>query len=229
MSTAGLLPVHGFVLAGGKSSRMGRDKALLPWHGRPMVEIAAEKLRTFCAQIEIVGNREDLRNFAPVVMETRRETGPVAGIEAGLHAAAQAAALFIPVDVPLVPAALLRRWAHAVLEREASGVQLSFLCAGGHRQPTFCLLQHTCADAVTAAIDRGALKLGTVFAEVAAQCGPGSLWVVDAESFAATDTTGPDVEACFSNVNTPADLLALEGDERARKDRLIGKGAAGHG
>ena len=81
------LPVHGFVLAGGKSSRMGTDKALLEFCGRPLVEIAVEKLREFCAEVSIAGNRDDLSVFAPVAHETRVDCGPAAGIEAGLKAA----------------------------------------------------------------------------------------------------------------------------------------------
>src|ERR1700761_8141432 len=104
--TEGLLPVHGFVLAGGKSSRMGRDKALLTFRGRPMVEIAVEKLRGFCSAVSIAGNREDLSSFAPVVTETRVDCGPAAGIEAGLQACTELWAMFVPVDVPLVPGEL---------------------------------------------------------------------------------------------------------------------------
>ena len=105
------VPVHGFVLAGGKSSRMGEDKALLRFCGRPMVEIAVEKLRGFCEEVTIAGNREDLAGFAPVVRESRTGVGPAAGVEAGLGAARQEWAMFLPVDVPLVPEELLRRWA----------------------------------------------------------------------------------------------------------------------
>ena len=78
-SDVGVLPVHGFVLAGGRSVRMGKDKALLQFSGRPMVKIAVEKLREFCAEVRIAGSREDLSGFAPVVMDESEEAGPAAG------------------------------------------------------------------------------------------------------------------------------------------------------
>ena len=45
------------------------------------------------------------------------DCGPAAGIEAGLRRARQEWAMFVPVDVPLVPGELLRRWAEEVLQR----------------------------------------------------------------------------------------------------------------
>ena len=162
----GLLPVHGFVLAGGKSSRMGEDKALLAFCGRSLVEIAVEKLRGFCAEVSIAGNREDLAAFAPVVSETRLEAGPGAGIEAGLRAAVCDWVLFTPVDVPLVPAELLRNWVEAMLgaEREHGGKVLgplvcSCLRTGAQRQPTFCLLRRGVLPTVARQLDGGSRAL----------------------------------------------------------------------
>ncbi len=141
------LPVHGFVLAGGKSSRMGADKALLKVGGVAMVEIALGKLRSFCAEVSIAGNRDDLCGFAEVVHETRTEIGPAAGMEAGLRAARQPWVLFVPVDVPLVPAELLWRWAAEVLRTERSGLTVSHLAAAGD-QATFCMIRSDCAERI---------------------------------------------------------------------------------
>ena len=96
---------------------MGTDKALLELGGAPLVEIAVEKLRTFCEHVSVSGNREDLARFAEVVPETRTGEGPAAGIEAGLRAAREDWAMFVPVDVPLVPAELLRRWCEEAQQR----------------------------------------------------------------------------------------------------------------
>ncbi len=205
------LPVHGFVLGGGKSSRMGRDKALLRFLDRPMIEIAVEKLGSFCAAVSVAGNRDDLAVFAPAVRETRLNAGPVAGIEAGLRASEHSWALFVPVDVPLVPTILLRNWATAILGRESEGVRLSFLRAGGDRQPAFCLLKKDCLAALSHAVEAGERRLGAVFAQVASTLGPDALWIAEAEVFAPEGEGGPlSTERCFSNVNTPEDLSALE-------------------
>ena len=200
-----LLPVHGLVLAGGKSSRMGRDKALLDFGGRPLVVAAVDRLLRFCRVVSISGNREDLTAITRVVAEARIDAGPAAGLEAGLRASEEVWALFTPVDVPLVTARLLRRWAAAVLLRGTEGVRLSMLRVGDVRQPTFCMLHRDCAAPLSAALDRGERKLGLVYEQIAGELGPGSLWIADVEPFGGDE---PEGTRCFANLNTPADLAA---------------------
>jgi molybdopterin-guanine dinucleotide biosynthesis protein A len=199
-----LLPIHGFVLAGGMSSRMGEDKALLRFCGRPMVEIAVEKLRGFCAEVGIAGNREDLKEFAPVVRETRIEVGPAAGVEAGLGAASQLWALFVPIDVPLIPAELLRGWAEAVLAMD--GVAVSNLYYG-RDQPVFCMLRRECLERFSAALDAGERRLA-VLLERASE---GLRWRHNLDEL--SGESGPAAEMSewwFKNVNTPEDLGEAE-------------------
>jgi molybdopterin-guanine dinucleotide biosynthesis protein A len=208
------LPVHGFVLAGGKSSRMGVDKALLRFCGRPMVEIAVEKLREFCAVVTIAGNREDLSAFAPVVRETRVDVGPAAGIEAGLGAAAQPWALFLPVDVPLVPGELLRRWAEEALR---VGMSVSYLGVGG-KQPAFCLLQRERLGAFTKLLDGGERRLEVLLNRSAEADGCASWMYDEYELYGRIEDSGPNEETLarwFANVNTPGELAEAEAWARA--------------
>jgi len=210
------LPVHGFVLAGGRSTRMGQDKALLRVGGRTLVEIAVEKLRSFCAEVGIAGNRNDLARFAPVVHETRRDAGPGAGVEAGLLAATQPWVLFVPVDAPLVPAELLRRWCEVACkdERDDAGnlpLMASFLCSPEARQPAFCLLHKSCLGAVSGALDRGERRLAAILFSIDAVYGVGALWVASAARFVPEELpAGVKLEDLFLNVNTPQELAEAE-------------------
>jgi molybdopterin-guanine dinucleotide biosynthesis protein A len=203
------LPVHGFVLAGGKSSRMGRDKALLEIGGRSMVQIAIEKLRSFCAEVSIAGNRDDLNGFAPVAREARMEVGPAAGIEAGLRACAQEWAMFVPVDVPLVPRELLRSWCE-----EALRVNMTVSYLGiWHKQPAFCLMRRERLASFSQVLDEGERKL-EVLLNRTAEADDSASWMYDAyDLYGYPDYCGPDVqtlERWFLNVNTPEELLSAE-------------------
>ena len=200
-SDVGVLPVHGFVLAGGKSTRMGQDKALLQLGGRTLVEIAVEKLREFCAEVSIAGNRDDLAGYAPVVREERVDAGPAAGMEAGLRAANEEWAMFLPVDVPLVPAGLLRQWAEAVMRR---GARASYLRCGEELHPALCMLHRDCLPLFRASLEGGERKLTRILEGL----GAGRLWVAEAAEFA---PEGAEVDAWFANVNTPEDLAWANG------------------
>ena len=214
-----LLPVQGVVLAGGKSSRMGVDKAMLPFCGRPMVEIAVEKLRGFCAEVSVVGNRDDLRGFAPIVPESRVDAGPAAGIEAGLAAARQEWALFIPVDVPLVPGELLRRWCE-----EAFRVYMSVSYLGiWRKQPAFCLLRSERMASFTRKLDQGERRLEVLLNQTAEADDVVSWMYDEIELYEKDEMPHADqLKFWFSNVNTPEELEEVEAWAVAEADPLRG-------
>jgi molybdopterin-guanine dinucleotide biosynthesis protein A len=82
----------GFILAGGRSTRMGRDKALLDWHGQTLLEHMTFLLRDVTEDVQIVG-REELPDRLPGL-------GPLSGIATALEVTATEANLVIAVDLP---------------------------------------------------------------------------------------------------------------------------------
>jgi molybdopterin-guanine dinucleotide biosynthesis protein A len=188
---------------------MGRDKALLELCGRPMAEIAVEKLRSFCAAVSIAGNRDELASFAPVVRETRLGVGPAAGVEAGLRSCAEEWAMFIPVDVPLVPGELLRRWCEEALR---ANMTVSYLGIT-HKQPAFCLMRRERLASFTRVLDEGERRL-EVLLNRTAEADDCASWMYDAyDLYGYPDYRGPDdqtLERWFLNVNTPEELTTAE-------------------
>ena len=84
------------VLAGGRSSRMGRDKAALPYFGGTLLQHQAATLESLGID-DIMISGGDVKDIYPGL-------GPVSGIHACLMAAKHDAVLFLSVDMPLVPA-----------------------------------------------------------------------------------------------------------------------------
>ena len=100
----------GAVLAGGRSSRFGTDKAEALWQGKPLVQHALDALRPLVDDVVLCGRAYG----GALAIPDRPEAGmgPLAGLNAALHhAAAQgfAAVLCVGCDTPLLPAALLER------------------------------------------------------------------------------------------------------------------------
>jgi molybdopterin-guanine dinucleotide biosynthesis protein A len=104
--------VHGLVLAGGRSTRMGQDKAALAWQGRPALE-RAFALLSACTERVFVSVRADqtgdpLRAALPHIVDGDVGEGPIAGIAAAQAAHPGAAWLVLACDLPFVEAAALR-------------------------------------------------------------------------------------------------------------------------
>ena len=117
------------VLAGGRSTRMGTDKAGLPFMGMTLAAYQAEKLKALgMTDLMLSGCRQEIpgARFVPDELPAR---GPLGGIHACLGAAAHEAVLFLSVDVPLVPVETLR----TLLDAHTGGITL--LSVDGAPQP----------------------------------------------------------------------------------------------
>lgn len=116
--------IVGFVMAGGRSRRMGRDKALLPWGEGTLLDHAVRRLRACCDDIRILCGPEEryLDQGLAVHADHFADAGPLAGVHAGLAAlpGADDLGLFLAVDLPFVPAELLRALAEAAAGHDAA-------------------------------------------------------------------------------------------------------------
>jgi len=90
----------GYVLAGGASRRMGRDKVLMPWGGTTLLERALRALDAVCAETAIVGCREDLAAYGRVIPDALIDAGPLAGLVTALQQSQSEWNLILAVDLP---------------------------------------------------------------------------------------------------------------------------------
>lgn len=96
----------GIILAGGRSSRMGRDKALLDWQGRPLIEHMIGLLRDAgIARIRISGDRPDYAG----IPDQRSGDGPVVGLLSVADTLGDGYVLVLPVDMPKLTVTQLQR------------------------------------------------------------------------------------------------------------------------
>lgn len=215
--------VNGYVLAGGKSSRMGRDKALLELSGKPLVQRAVEKLQKVCADVYVLGNRPELEVYAPLVRDLHEGCGPLGGIEAALLHSARDWNLFMAVDMPFLPVAFLDTWVRWVMEQQNARVAL--FTVDGRPQPALCLLHKDLAASLNKAVLRGEYKLFPVLAEAAKELAeqwkvdvndvlPNSPWSGDGVIFGGrwvpTEAQKETAHLWFANLNTPEEFGEAE-------------------
>ncbi|WP_401746428.1 molybdenum cofactor guanylyltransferase [Stenotrophomonas muris] len=106
MRTITNIPIDGIVLAGGLSSRMGRDKALLPWHGRTLLEhMRGLLLQAGAGRVWVSG---DYPAFGGIPDRVAR-CGPLGGLYSVAMQMPGGPAWVVPVDTPRVTPALLQR------------------------------------------------------------------------------------------------------------------------
>ncbi len=206
--------MNAFVLAGGQSARMGRDKALLELNGRPLIAHALEKLRSLGFSPQIVGSRPDLAEFAPVIPDVQPQAGPLGGIESALAASDVEQGLFLPVDLPWMPAEFLC-W---MVDRAAITHALATIPRLlGLFQPLCAIYNRALLSHTRAAIAAGDAKVIHAVDHAASATGL-PIDIFDVEIIASAQSW----EQCiplyrwFENINTPADFGKAMLEQSAR-------------
>jgi molybdopterin-guanine dinucleotide biosynthesis protein A len=184
-----MLPTRaGFVLVGGASRRMGRDKALLPLDGTTMVEQIASRVRNASGSVTLIGPPEKYgRLRLPVVPDEIGNCGPIGGLYTALHLTKADWNVLVACDMPHVTEIFLRQLIEAA---EASGSDCVVPEIDGKIDPLCAIYHRRLLPAAESAIHRKLFKMQDFISTLRA-----SYWRV----------TDP---RALENMNTPADWSA---------------------
>src|SRR5262245_43368966 len=153
-----LVPLHavGFAVAGGRSQRMGQDKALLPWGTTTLLDHTLARLAEVCVEVRILSGPEPryADRGVPVDADTLPDAGPLAGLLAGLERLGDAPGLFLAIDMPLVPVALL---CSLLAWSDQSDAVVPVTADGAH--PLCAVYRRSCLEAVQQRLATGERKM----------------------------------------------------------------------
>lgn len=188
---------RGFLIAGGKSTRMGEDKAFLDFHKQTLLSRALSALSGSCGNATIVGDAAIFASFAPVIADIFPGCGPLAGIHAALKESSADLNLMLAVDMPFISAKLLR-FLLGVAETSEAVVTIPRSNTG--LQPLCAVYRRDFSTTAEQSLRAGQYKIGATFTQV-------RLRVIEEAELAAEGFSERD----FFNVNTPEDRRTADG------------------
>jgi molybdopterin-guanine dinucleotide biosynthesis protein A len=187
------------IQAGGKSSRMGEDKALRPFLGRPLIERVIQRLQPIADELIVTTNRP--ANYAflalPLFTDLKPERGALGGLYTAIASAHSPIVAVVACDMPFASAPLLEA-AMKLLVQESMDVVIPE--SEGGFEPLHALYRRaTCLPAIEAAIEADLWKVIAWFPQVKVR-------VLNAGELNQLDPSG----LAFWNVNTPEEFVEAE-------------------
>jgi molybdopterin-guanine dinucleotide biosynthesis protein A len=150
-----------FILAGGKSTRMGTDKAFVILDGQTLLSRAMDLARSVTSEIRIVGDPAKFAAFAPTVKDVFPNCGPLGGIHAALRSSQTELNLILAVDVPFVSPALLQ---YLIQRARNHAATVTVPQVDRLYQPLCAIYRRAFAEHAEKALAEGQYKIGAVFA-----------------------------------------------------------------
>jgi molybdopterin-guanine dinucleotide biosynthesis protein A len=180
--------VTAFILAGGKSTRMGRDKAFLELGGRTLLARALELAGTVAREVRIVGGARTFATFGRVVEDVYGERGPLGGIHAALKTTTTELNLMLAVDLPFLEPKVVE---YLIFQARQSAAVVTVPRVGGGWQPLCAVYRRSFAGVAEQSLREGRNKIDPLFADVETR-------VIEEEELSPAGFSGE----MFRNLNT---------------------------
>jgi molybdopterin-guanine dinucleotide biosynthesis protein A len=180
----------GFVLAGGGSTRMGRDKALLPYRGTTLVEHMAQAVQAAAGSVALVGDPVRYSSLGyPVYPDKFSGCGPLGGVYTALSISSTDWNLIVACDMPgVTPDVLQVLLANA---EESSRSCVVAIGPTGEPEPLCAVYHRRCLPALARAIEQKRFKMKELVKELDSH-------------------TLPVQASALANVNTPTEWAEFE-------------------
>lgn len=196
----------GFVLAGGRSTRMGRDKALVEFRGKPLVAHALGLCDASGLSTSIAGAHSLLTGFSEVIEDETPDLGPLQGICTALKSCHAEYALFLPVDLPLLPVSLIK---YMLRHARITSTLVTLSSVNGFAQTFPVVISRFLLPALLEQLNQGRLGCFAAFQAAAEkQNRPVSILPTEVlvQAGQVLHPEGLPVSRWFLNLNSPADL-----------------------
>jgi molybdopterin-guanine dinucleotide biosynthesis protein A len=191
------------IQAGGESRRMGQDKALMPFLGRPLIQRVVDRLAPIADEVLVTTNRPDDYRFLglPLFRDLKPGRGALGGLYTALSSATCDVVGVVACDMPFASANLLEAAGRLLVEEEADVV---IPASGEGLEPLHAVYRRaTCLPVIEAAIAADQWKLIAWFPQVKVR-------ELQPEEIRPYDPDG----LAFWNLNTPEEFA--EAEQRAR-------------
>ena len=151
------------ILAGGRSSRMGKDKALLEINGKKLVQRVHDKVKNLFAETILIANKPDALTFlnVPIFPDIIANLGPLGGIYTALKNSSYPQCFVIACDLPFIPEELIR-----YLCKDAGGYDIFSIDFGRGVEPLCAVYHQDCIKMIENRIGLKRYKVSDFFDSV---------------------------------------------------------------
>lgn len=188
--------VTGVILAGGRSTRMGRDKATLMIAGQTLFGRTLAMMREIFPRVLIAGTRNDLATAEVPCVPDLFPGSALGGLHGGLTAVATPWMFAVPCDLACPDPAMVR-----FILKHRNGWDIVVPRTPGGFEPVFALYHKNCFGPMEAMLTRGEYRIYDLYNQMRVR-------YLDA------DTLPGGWEHALRNLNTPQDFQQMEEDER---------------
>ena len=180
---------NAYILAGGKSSRMGSDKGLLLIEGKAMIQYVIEQMQSVFDNLVIISNNPEYEKFGlEVIPDLIKDIGPAGGIYTALNHSETKLNFIMSCDMPFVTSAAIE-----FIVANSNGSQIVLLENQGKLEPLFGIYSKDCEEKWLQLIQQEKVKLQDMVLHFKLKAIP----VENNEIFEAS---------FFKNINTKADF-----------------------